>query len=200
MRLTLISAPHSSADNFFPSFKARELTVERGTASNSAYRRATFSSESIPDMLHISVNLPVKSTAFLPDEQPVNSGHSTGMNYAVIYENIQYLLKDKGRSADEVSRSAGVPEAIRNIKRRLNQGIKGQGMNAATLEALAAELQVTTDYLKTPHDRPNTPVTGGMRDILLAQLAFLDQQRAQIAAELHKLDDGESRKIRKRRR
>lgn len=192
MRLTLMSAPPSSAASFLPSFKAREETVDRGIPSISAYRRATLRRESIPDMFHISVNLPGLSTAFLPDEQSADSGHPTGMDMAVVYDNIVQLLETKGLSADKVSRDAGVPDAIRNMKRRLDGGIKSTGITIKTLDALAARLGVTADYLKTPAQKPKRTKTGGVREGLLAKIAWLDRERAQAIAELEAVEAAES--------
>ncbi|MEN6535681.1 MAG: hypothetical protein ABFD89_18600 [Bryobacteraceae bacterium] len=192
MRLTLISAPHSSAASFLPSLSARELTVESGTRSISAYRRATLSSESMPDMAGISVSLPDKSTAFLPDAHRIVSGHSTGMDLAVILENIERQLRIKKMSSDKASRLAGKPDAIRNIKRKLKGEIQGDGITVKTLEALAGALGSTVDELTTPRERINISPVPGLRDSIIAKLEWLDRERDRALQELSALDQAEN--------
>lgn len=201
MRLTLISAPHSSAASFLPSFKARELTVVRGTPSSSAYRRATFKSESIPDMLGISVSLPVKSTAILPDAQLYKAGHSTGMDLTVVLENIERLLKVRKLSAHKASDLAGKPDAIRNIKRKIEGGIQGNSLAIETLDALAKVLGTTSDELRAPPSRINVQSVTGVRETLLAKIAWLDRERDQALRELDALERAElqERKPKKRK-
>lgn len=115
------------------------------------------------------------------------------MELAVVYANIIELLETKGLSADKVSRDAGVPDAIRNIKRRLDGGIKSRSLNIQTLDALAAQLGVTADYLKANHDQPqSTP--GSVREAILAKIAWLDRERAQAMAELSAIDQAATRK------
>jgi hypothetical protein len=177
-RPTLISAPSSKARSFLPSSKARELTVERGTSSNSAYARATLSKSLMADIGAMSVSLPVKSTAFLPGVEVFPSGYPTDMELAVILQNIERLLKARGISADEASRKAGHPDAIRNAKRKLKRGSKGS-MRADTLAALARVLGVTQNDLARS-DRVRAPPIPGLREALLAQRAFIDEQIAAL--------------------
>lgn len=180
-RLTLISAPPSSAASFLPSSKTRELTVDKGTSFSAAYRRATMSSCSMPDIGAISVNLPVLSTVNLPDALPKHSGQSTGMDLAILLTNIEHRLEALGISSDEASRRAKRPDAIRNLRRKVATGAKGS-MRADTLEALARVLEATVPELTSP-PRPPTPPIPGLREYLLQQRALIDQQLANLDAE-----------------
>lgn len=140
-----MSAPASMAPSFLPSSSARELTVESSIPSIAAYARATESNWSMPVMPGISVSLPEMSTAILPDAQPVNSGHLTEMDLTVILQRIEQRLAVLGLSPDAAARQAGVPDAIRNIRRAIRKG-KG-GITAQTLSKLAKELQTTSAWL-----------------------------------------------------
>lgn len=195
---TLISDPSTSAASFLPSLSARELTVDRGTSSIAAYARATVSSCSMADIIPISVNLPVLSTANLPDAQPVSSGHSTGMDLGIVLQNIDRLLETKGRNAHEVSRSAGVPDAIRNLRR----AVKGEIKSTPTLRviaALAEELGTSLNDLMQPRKKPEIQSAPGVRQAILEKIDWLDQQKQQALQELATLEDAEKphkRKIR----
>jgi transcriptional regulator with XRE-family HTH domain len=190
-RPTLMSAPPSRALSFLPSLSAREETVERGIASISAYRRATFRRESIPDMAGISVSLPELSTAILPDAIFAGSGHSTGMELPVILQNIELLLEAKGRKAHSVSKAAGVPDAIRNLQRAVRGEIKS-GPTLRTIAALAAELGVSVDELTRPRKRPVISSAPGVRDVILKKLVWLEQQKRDALEELAMLDEAEA--------
>lgn len=183
-RPTLMSAPSSSALSFFPSSKARELTVESGTPSMSPYARATRSNCSMPDIRGISVSLPVLSTAILPGAPALTSGHPTGMEPKIVLENILRLLLEKGRKSDEVSRSAGHPDAIRNFQRKVLAGGRGS-LRADTLDAIARQLDVSTDQLTRPAKAPVAVLSleylMAQRDLLNRQIA--DLQEAERAAE-----------------
>jgi transcriptional regulator with XRE-family HTH domain len=191
-RRTLISAPPSSAANFLPSSSARDDTVESGTPSNSPYRRAIVSSWSISDMSEISVNLPVLSTAILPDARIRLCGHSTGMDLATIYDNIQRLLRAKKLSANKASLLAGKPDAIRNIQRKLSGEIKGHGVTVDVLAAIAKVLGTTVDELQTPRDRLNVRPVSGLKEMLLAKISWLDKEREQALMELEALEEAEA--------
>lgn len=148
-RPTLMSEPDSNALSFLPSLRARELTVESGTPSISPYRRATLRSASMPDMDRISVSLPVLSTVKLPGADPVNSGHSTGMDHDILLENIERLLKIQKVSADAVSKAAKRPDAIRNLRRRVAGETSGS-WNLDTLADIARALKTTPWDLLRP--------------------------------------------------
>lgn len=110
------------------------------------------------------------------------------MDLAVIYENIQRLLKAKKAKGNAISKRAGVPDAIRNIKRKLNGQIKGDGITIRTLDAIAAELGVTADYLKTPFHKPLARETSGVRQALLDKISYLETERNRALLELEALD------------
>jgi hypothetical protein len=183
-RRTCMSAPPASAPSFLPSSKARELTVVSSICSIAAYSRATMRSCSIPVMDAISVNLPGKSTAILPDAQIVDSGQITGMNLTVLLRNIENRLTVLDISADAASRKAGRPDAIRNLRRAVREG-KG-GMTIQTLAALAKALETTQEDLTRPPD-PVPPVNRGdtakLRDILLAQRDLITRQIQALDAD-----------------
>lgn len=189
-RPTVKSDPVSSAPSFLPSLKARELTVDKGMRSISAYRRATVSSCSIPDITDISVNVPVLSTAILPDAQNSRSGQSTGMDLAVVLQNIERLLELKQRSADAVSRAAGVPDAIRNLKRTVRGKIKA-APTMRTIAALADELKVSVDDLIRPRERIEIQPVPGMRETILKKIEWLDREKQQALDELEALEHAE---------
>lgn len=180
-RPTLMSEPHSSALIFFPSLNTRELTVERGFPSNSAYARATRSSWSMPDMGGISVSIPVLSTAMLPGARLIGSGHSTGMDLTTIITNIDRRLKVLGISSDEASRRAGRPDAIRNLRRKIKAKTRGS-LRADTLAALAAALETTVAELGRPDQPPPSAPISGLRQYLLEQRALIDRQLAELDA------------------
>lgn len=129
-RRTLIPAPACSALIFFPSSKARELTVDNSTRSSSAYARATVSNCSMPVMNRISVSLPAKSTAILPDARPLRPGHITEMELdpfeqflAVIDRRIAELKADgdKRRLTDNaIAKAVKSPDVIRNVRRHIS--------------------------------------------------------------------------------
>lgn len=143
-RRTCISAPPSIAVNFLPSSKARELTVVSETPSNAAYARATVSSASMLAIPQISVNLPGKSTAILPDARVVGSGHSTGMDWRPLITLIDKALAAKKLSADRASREAGHPDAIRNMRRKAEGKLKG-GITFDTVMDVAKILDLTPE-------------------------------------------------------
>lgn len=149
-RPTLISAPSSSALSFFPSSSARELTVERGISSISAYRRATMSSCSMPDMAAISVGLPLLSTVNLPDAPSKRSGHSTGMDLTILLSNIDRYIRINKTTDNALSKRAGSADAIRNLRRYASGELKGM-WTLDTLDAVARAMGTTPwELLKPP--------------------------------------------------
>ncbi len=180
-RRTWMSAPPSIADSFLPSSKARELTVERPTPSMSAYARATASNCSIESMLPISVNLPDKSTAILPDAMAVGSGHLTEMtetDWTAVLSNIEARLKTLRMSPHAASKRAGHLDAIRNLERSIERG--KPGMSLKTLDHLAVVLKTSREALLSsgrvhlPKIEPEQATTAV--EMLKAQRSLLDQQ------------------------
>lgn len=109
------------------------------------------------------------------------SGHSTGMELPVILRNIERLLEVHDLSAHKASRLAKHPDLIRNLRRKVRRGESGS-LRADTLEALARVLHTTAQDLTRPDKAaPMAPVPG-LRDILLAQRALIDDQLAQLDA------------------
>lgn len=139
------SAPFSIAAMRLLSEKTRELTADNGTPSTSEYLRATLSKRSMLFIPPISVILPDKSTANLPDARKLKYGHPSLMNYQAILARIERRLDELGVSAHHISKAAGSPDAIRNLKRVVQSG-KG-GITARTLSALAPKLNMTTAQL-----------------------------------------------------
>lgn len=117
----------------------------------------------MPDMDAISVSLPVLSTVKLPGASPVRTGHSTGMDHKLLLDNIERLLRAQKVSADAVSKRAKRPDAIRNLRRRVDGEITGS-WNLDTLSDIAAALQTSPWELLRP------PGTGlqetGLRDLV----------------------------------
>jgi hypothetical protein len=183
-RRTWMSAPPSIAASFLPSSKARELTVVSGMPSSAAYARATDSKCSMLLIPEISVNLPGLSTAILPDAKSVGSGHLTGMDLTAVLSNIEARLAELDKSADAVSRAAGKPDAIRNLRRAIKSG-KG-GFTMKTLVALARALETSPEALLST-SRPHLPAdldgdAAKMLDFLLEQRELLDNQIRALTA------------------
>lgn len=95
-------------------------------------------------------------------------------------------------SADEASRRAGRPDAIRNLRRKVASGAKGS-LRFDTLAALASILQTTPDDLLGPEKPVDAPPVSA-REYLLAQIDLLQRQ-------VEAIDEAEftARKARKRK-
>src|SRR5271165_6718243 len=79
------------------------------------------------------------------------------MRLAEILERIEQRLAALGLSADTASKLAGKPDAIRNIRRAMKGGTR-QGVQTATLDALAPVLQTTAEWLLAgTDDEPASP-------------------------------------------
>lgn len=113
------------------------------------------------------------------------------MDLAVIYENIERLLKAKKLSGNKVSNLAGKPDAIRNIKRKLAGEIQGQGVTVEVLSAIARVLDTTVDDLKRPHERITIQPQLGLKQQILDKLKWLDQERSRALQELEALEEAE---------
>lgn len=180
-RLTLISAPPSSAVSFFPSFKARELTVVRGTPSSSAYRRATVSRESIPDMHGISVSLPVLSTVNVPNAQLGRPCHPTGMDLKLLLTNIDRHIRVQKTTDNAISKKAGRVDAIRNLRRYAAGDIKGT-WTLDVLDDVAKALGTSSWELLRPPGA--VPEDGSFRDYIDA---VVDEKLAQASLPRKKI-------------
>jgi transcriptional regulator with XRE-family HTH domain len=121
------------------------------------------------------------------------------MDLITVLANIERLLKAKKRSADAVSRAAGVNDAIRNLRRTVRGEIKA-APTARTIAAIAAELGVTVDYLMMPREKPDIQPAPGVREAILEKIKWLDQQREQALAELAALDEVEKARNAPKRR
>lgn len=89
------------------------------------------------------------STVKLPDALIVSSGHSTGMNDRLLLANVERLLKARNATADAISRKAKRPDAIRNLRRRV-QGEKQGSWTLDTLSDIAAALDTSMWELLRP--------------------------------------------------
>jgi hypothetical protein len=130
------------AESFFPSSKARELTVVSETPASSEYARATVSSSSIPAIHRISVSLPDKSTAILPNAPLVGSGHLTGMDWKPLLALIDEALAAKKMTDNSASKAAGHNDAIRNMRRKARGEQKG-GVTFDTVFDVAKALDIS---------------------------------------------------------
>lgn len=106
-----------------------------------------------------SVILPDLSTAILPDDRFILSGHITGMELAHVLGRIERSLKEVGLSADAASKLAGKPDAIRNMRRAVKDG--RPGFNIATITALARVLKKTPAWLIDGRGQRDAAEAGG---------------------------------------
>lgn len=103
------------------------------------------------------------------------------MDLTAILANIEHRLRVMGISADEASRRAGRPDAIRNLRRKVRGDLTG-GVNMGTMAALAKALDTTVpDLMRSDHPVSLTPVPG-LREYLLKQRALIDEQIAALDA------------------
>lgn len=123
------------------------------------------------------------------------------MKLQVISDNIDRLLRLKSLSAHKVSVEAGHPDAIRNIRRKLSGGIKGQGVSVQVLHDLARVLGVPPNELTEPAVKVAIPPVPGLRGQLLSQLEFFDRERERVLEQLDALEQAEiaARKPQKRK-
>lgn len=76
------------------------------------------------------------------------------MSEKVLLDNIERLLKLRKVSAHAASEAAGVPDAIRNLRRSVRGETKTK-WNIDTLEAIAAELGTSSwELLRPPGEMP----------------------------------------------
>lgn len=71
------------------------------------------------------------------------------MDHKVLLDNIERLLKAKKTSADAVSKKAGRPDAIRNLRRRVADEFTGS-WNLDTLSDIAVALETSPWELLRP--------------------------------------------------
>ena len=114
------------------------------------------------------------------------------MDLAVILTNIERLLAAKKISGNKASALAGKPDVIRNIKRKLAGKIQGDGITVKTLDALARALGTTAAELQTPPRRITVKPIAGLKDSILAKIAWLDKEREQALRELEALEHAET--------
>lgn len=74
-----------------------------------------------------------------------------GMELAAILSRIEARLKATELTANEASRRAGKPDAIRNLRRAVENGMR-RGISTATLSALAPVLSTSQAWLLTGRD------------------------------------------------
>jgi transcriptional regulator with XRE-family HTH domain len=116
------------------------------------------------------------------------------MDLRLILSNIERLLTLKGMSADKASRLAGKPDAIRNIKRKLDNKIKGTGVTVETLNAIAEVLGTNYAGLSSPREQIRVHHVTGLREEIIKKIEWLDAQRAQAIEELEAIDRAEPRR------
>lgn len=124
----------------------------------------------------ISVSLPDKSTAILPDEAGIKPGHPTGMDLAAILKRIDARRKEMGLSDHAVSKKAGKVDAIRNMRRALLDG--GRGATINTISALERALEVEPGWLMRSNDSEKPKLAAGPADV-----SRLYEERRALEAE-----------------
>jgi hypothetical protein len=117
-------------------------------------------------MHQITGKITGKSTAILPDAACRNAGQSTGMKLGQILQRIEQRLRTLKISADKVSRLAGKPDAIRNIRRAVKEG--RAGVNATTIAALAPILQTSQAWLLSGEGPVNQQPKKELRNLNLS--------------------------------
>lgn len=116
----------------------------------------------------------------------MGSGYSTGMDLRLILANIDWRLKVLGLTDNEASNRAGAPDAIRNLRRKVDGDMPGS-VTMRTLEKLAVALQCrATDLMQALPDENVRPIPG-LRGQLMSQLAWLDQERERVMRQLEAL-------------
>lgn len=111
---TVIPAPPSIAASRLLSPSARQLTTERSSPVDAPYVRASDSRSLVPIMPAISVSLPQKSTAILPDAQIIEFSKLTAMGKRELITAIDARIADMNTSRNAVSIDAGHRDCIRN--------------------------------------------------------------------------------------
>lgn len=114
------------------------------------------------------------------------------MDLGIVLENIERLLRVKKISAHKASTLAGRPDAIRNIQRKLKGGISGDGVSHKILEDLARVLGTSPEELQRPAHRIIVRPVTGLREALLAKIAWLDNERERALQELEALNHAET--------
>lgn len=122
------------------------------------------------------------------------------MDLRLILKNIDWRLKILQLSDNAASKKAGTPDAIRNIRRKVAGEMPGD-VTRRTLERLAAALECTSADLQRDIPEENIQPIPGLRGQLMAQLAYLNQERERVARQLDALDraEAEPKKGRKRK-
>lgn len=119
------------------------------------------------------------STVNLPDAHPVSSGYSTGMDLAILLNNIDRLRRIAGLSDNALSKKAGKDDAIRNLRRYASGEIKGM-WTLDTLEAVARALGTTSwELLKPPGAIPHDEASREfVKSILREEMAVPKARKA----------------------
>lgn len=145
-----MSAPVRMALSFLVSPNTRQLTVVSEAPVATEYADANAKSWSIAVILaEISVILPQVSTVILPVASPaVFRSLSAAMEDSLdrVLARIERRLAALGKTATAASREAGKPDAIRNIRRAVEEGGR-QGVSTSTIAALAKPLATTSAWL-----------------------------------------------------
>lgn len=101
------------------------------------------------------------------------------MSLSILLTNIEKLLEEQKRSADAVSREAGHPDAIRNLRRAIERG-KG-GISLQVLIDLARALKTSHTALLVPKGDTFTiqaphPNDQQVLEFLLEQQKLIERQ------------------------
>lgn len=145
-----MSAPVRMAPSFLVSPNTRQETVVSDKPVASEYAEANVRSWSIAVIVaDLSVILPPLSTVILPVARaPGFRAISPPMEDSLdrVLARIERRLTALGKTANAASREAGKPDAIRNIKRAVEDGGR-QGVSTSTITALAKPLHTTAAWL-----------------------------------------------------
>lgn len=121
------------------------------------------------------------STVILPDARRFSYRHpapAMELDLPAILARIEQRLADLSLSADEASKRAGKPDAIRNIRRAVRKGQPG-GVTLTTVAALAKTLSVRVSWLVEGKDIERVPLDAESE----APPSFVDDAETLAAAE-----------------
>jgi transcriptional regulator with XRE-family HTH domain len=145
----------------------------------------------MPDMRGISVSLPPKSTAFLPDALLLDFGHPTGMELAAILRRIDQRKNELGLKDNALAKRAGKADMVRNLRRALKNGSR-RGPSAATIAAIERALEVPQGWLLTGHGSPPPPPTGSDLDTLRAEERELERKLEGVRYSIQLIEQSHS--------
>lgn len=138
---TVMPAPPSMAESRLLSPSALQLTTDKSMPTDSPYARASDNRSLVPIMPTISVSLPQKSTAILPDAQIVRFSKLTGMSKKELIAAIDARIAEKKTSRSAASIAAGHEDCIRNW------AVGKSNPQYGTLSDLAAVLELDPQAL-----------------------------------------------------